>query len=79
MKERGARKWRRILGESKSGPCAECTADSLVTHDIDEAFFEFHVNGVCSQQFLQYTMVDGTMTEIPVPSDENDRVRRRRI
>jgi hypothetical protein len=78
MKERGAKRWRRILGESISGPCAECTADSLITHDISETFLD-HPHGQCSQQFLQYTMVDGTMTEMPVPSDENERIRRRRI
>ncbi len=80
MKERGARRWRRVLGASRNGPCMECTADAEITHDIDEAFVEFHPNGVCSQQFLQFTMGEGEMPiDMPVPSDESDRIRRRRI
>ena len=78
-KERGATRWRRVLGESKNGPCDECIADSQITHDIDDPFVEFHPGGQCSQQFLQYTMTDGGMLEMPVPSSGNEVVRRRRI
>lgn len=80
LKERGARKWRRILGESKSGPCAICAEDAKHTHDIDEPFTEFHPSGTCSQQFLQFSMSDTDFTEIPVPSDRDlEYIRRRRI
>jgi hypothetical protein len=81
MKERGARMWRRILHPelSVSGPCAQCAADAYVTHGIDDPFMEFHPNGQCSQQFLEFTVGDSDMKiEIPVPSDETDRTRRRR-
>jgi hypothetical protein len=80
MRERGARKWRRVLGESKNGPCNACVADSKVTHDIDEPFFEYHPSGQCSQMFLHYTMSDNDSMELPVPSDrDTEYIRRRRI
>jgi hypothetical protein len=82
MKERGAKRWRRILHPelSKDGPCAECTADAEITHDIEDDFVEFHPNGVCSQQFLEYTSGDNEMKiEMPVPTDEANVVRRRRV
>jgi len=78
LHERGARKWRRMLHPelSEAGPCQQCMADAEVLHDIEDPFVEFHPNGVCSQQFLVYTM-EGRDIEIPVPSDEADHTRRR--
>jgi hypothetical protein len=80
MKERGAKRWKRILGESERGPCEQCIADSKTLHDIDDVFVEFHNNGTCSQQFLQCKVSDSDLgIEIPVPTDETDKSRRRRI
>jgi hypothetical protein len=70
MRERGARAWRRILHPelSKSGPCDLCIEDSLKVHPIDEPFFEFHPEGVCSAQGVAfYTAQEEALIEIPVP------------
>lgn len=71
MRERGARGWRRVLHPelSEDGPCMDCIRDSSIIHSIDEPFFEFHPNGVCSEQGVAYyTDYAEPFTEIPVPS-----------
>lgn len=71
MREKGARGWRRVLHpeRSKTGPCDSCVADSAVMHSIEEPFFEFHPNGVCSAQAVAfYTSPASIPIEIPVPT-----------
>lgn len=70
LKERGARGWRRVLHPelSATGPCDMCLRDSTLVHGIDEPFFEFHPNGVCSEQAIAfYTDQQFPTIEIPVP------------
>jgi hypothetical protein len=71
MKERGARGWRRVLHpeRSETGPCDACISDSQIVHPIDEGFFEFHPNGVCTAQGVAY-YVHPTLpiAEIPIPT-----------
>ena len=57
--------WRRVLHPelSQSGVCEWCLADSLITHPIEEEFFD-HCNGVCSVAFL--TFYRGEMSSYPM-------------
>lgn len=66
LKEKGAKSWRRVLHPelSKTGPCAECTADALVTHDITEPWYEYHPLGRCGIQGVAF-ISDSGATEIP--------------
>ena len=80
MMERGAKGWRRVLHPEKSvdGPCMDCIRDSSIIHPIDEPFFEFHPNGVCSSQGVMfYTSPSQPTLEIPVPGKVTlpDRIR----
>jgi len=71
MKERGARGWRRVLHPERSeeGPCDACIADSMIIHLIDEGFFEFHPNGVCTAQGVAfYVTPTAPIMEIPIPT-----------
>lgn len=70
MRERGAKGWRRVLHPelSHAGPCEQCIEDSLIVHTIDEPFFEFHPEGVCSAQGVAFfTAQEEPLIEIPVP------------
>lgn len=71
MKEHGARAWRRVLHPelSNEGPCEQCLMDSAIIHSIDEPFFDFHPNGVCTAQGVAYyTGGPEPDIEIPVPT-----------
>lgn len=46
--------WRRVLGYSKTGPCEKCFADTENVYAITTPFFEFHPNGACTQQMLEF-------------------------
>jgi len=73
MRERGAKRWRRILHAelSKTGPCPECTADAELTHPIDEVFWEPHPGGYCGVQGVSYQMEGHEPIELPVPGEAN--------
>jgi len=66
----GARGWQRILHPelSKSGPCADCIADSAKLHDISEAWFDFHPSEKCSMQSVLYSFGDASPLTVQVPS-----------
>jgi hypothetical protein len=70
MRERGARRWRRVLHPelSKTGPCEACTADAELTHPIDQVFWEPHPLGVCSVQGIVYDLGPDSF-EMPVPGE----------
>lgn len=64
--------WQRILHpeRSKSGPCIQCQEDSFHLHSIDEPFWEFHPNGVCTAQALAFYRPDigqAALIEVDIP------------
>lgn len=64
--------WQRVLHPelSKTGPCIQCQEDSFHLHSIDEPFFEFHPQGVCSAQAIAFFRTDvggGRFAEVDMP------------
>lgn len=78
MKSHGAHGWRRMLHPelSLSGPCDECVADAAVVHAIDEAFHEFHPNGVCSPQSVMFQFANAAPVAVRVPQPRPNVIRR---
>lgn len=78
MASHGAKGWQRVLHPelSVSGPCPDCQADSNVIHSITEPFFEFHPNGRCTAQSVQYHLSDGVTFPVRMPDFINRVVRR---
>jgi hypothetical protein len=78
MRERGAKSWQRRLHPelSRTGPCEDCVADSMIVHSMDEPFELLHVNDVCDveESIAYYVQEPGAippgqqpMVEMPVP------------
>jgi len=68
----GADFWQRILRPERSatGPCVACQEDSFHLHSINEPFFEYHPNGVCTAQALAFFRVDTgepALVEVDIP------------
>lgn len=68
----GATHWQRVLRPelSEAGPCIQCEEDAAHLHSIDEPFFEFHPNGVCGMQLVDFftpDIPDASFRQIEVP------------
>ena len=64
-REQGFTGWRRVLGESVSGPCEWCLADSQITHNINEEWTD-HPLGVCKQEVVWLTFFRGPQSSMPI-------------
>ncbi len=73
MATHGATHWQRILHPELSitGPCAECQADSMVLHAMDEMFMSLHPGDVCTSQAVQYHWSNGATHEVRLPDFVN--------